>query len=128
MNRRQVFGAVAAVAAAGMFSASYATAEDRRAAGETPKAEKKTVKCMSGNACKGKSECGVAGAHTCHAWYACRGRCATFLGHGLGLRREHYAAILAGEPAGDRLEAISESCRTRRSPSRTWRLLSAGCR
>ena len=34
---------------------------------------------------------------------------APFLGHGLGLRREHYAAILAGEPAGDWLEAISEN-------------------
>ncbi len=34
---------------------------------------------------------------------------APFLGHGLGLRREHYAAILAGEAAGDWLEAISEN-------------------
>ena len=34
---------------------------------------------------------------------------APFLGHGLGLRREHYAAILAGESAGDWLEAISEN-------------------
>ncbi len=32
-----------------------------------------------------------------------------FLGHGIGLRREHYAAILAGESAGDWLEAISEN-------------------
>jgi hypothetical protein len=32
-----------------------------------------------------------------------------FLGHGLGLRREHYAAILSGESAGDWLEAISEN-------------------
>ena len=32
-----------------------------------------------------------------------------FLGHGLGLRREHYAAILAGESAGDWVEAISEN-------------------
>lgn len=34
---------------------------------------------------------------------------APFLGHGLGLRREHYTAILAGEAAGDWLEAISEN-------------------
>ena len=74
MNRRQMFGAVAAIAAAGMFSASYSAAEDRKAAGETPKAEKKTVKCMGGNACKGKSECGVQGAHTCHTKNACRGK------------------------------------------------------
>ena len=32
-----------------------------------------------------------------------------FLGHGLGLRRDHYAAILAGESAGDWVEAISEN-------------------
>jgi len=74
MNRRQMFGAVAAIAAAGMFSASYVSADDRKAAGETPKAEKKTVKCMGGNACKGKSECGVAGAHSCHTQNACKGK------------------------------------------------------
>ncbi len=34
---------------------------------------------------------------------------APFLGDGLGLRRDHYAAILAGESAGDWLEAISEN-------------------
>lgn len=34
---------------------------------------------------------------------------APFLGHGIGLRREHYAAILAGEAACDWLEAISEN-------------------
>ena len=32
-----------------------------------------------------------------------------FLGHGLGLRREHYAAVLAGEAACDWFEAISEN-------------------
>ena len=74
MNRRQMFGAVAAVAAAGMFSASYSSAADSKPMGETPKAEKKTIKCMGGNACKGKSECGVAGAHTCHTRNACKGK------------------------------------------------------
>jgi hypothetical protein len=74
MNRRQMFGAVAAIAAAGVFSASYASAHDPKAAGTTPKAEKKTVKCMGGNACKGKSECGVPGAHTCHTRNACKGK------------------------------------------------------
>jgi hypothetical protein len=74
MNRRQMFGAVAAVAAAGMFSASYSSAADNKAMGETPKAEAKTVKCMGGNACKGKSECGVAGAHSCHTKNACKGK------------------------------------------------------
>ena len=29
---------------------------------------------MGGNACKGKSECGVAGAHTCHTRNACKGK------------------------------------------------------
>ena len=74
MNRRQMFGAVAAIAAAGVFSASYASAQDSKQMGTTPKAEKKTVKCMGGNACKGKSECGVPGAHTCHTRNACKGQ------------------------------------------------------
>ena len=34
---------------------------------------------------------------------------APFLGHGLGLRREHYAAVIAGEAACDWFEAISEN-------------------
>ncbi len=34
---------------------------------------------------------------------------APFLGHGIGLRREHYAAVLAGEAACDWYEAISEN-------------------
>ena len=34
---------------------------------------------------------------------------APFLGHGIGLRREHYAAVLAGEAACDWFEAISEN-------------------
>ncbi len=34
---------------------------------------------------------------------------APFLGHGIGLRREHYAEILAGEVACDWFEAISEN-------------------
>jgi hypothetical protein len=29
---------------------------------------------MGGNACKGKSECGVPGAHTCHTRNACKGK------------------------------------------------------
>lgn len=74
MNRRQMFGAVAAIAAAGVFSANSSAAADRKAAGETPKAEQKTFKCMGGNACKGKSECGVPGAHTCHTRNACKGK------------------------------------------------------
>lgn len=74
MNRRQMFGAVAAIAAAGVFSANYVSANEKKPMGETPKAEKKTIKCMGGNACKGKSECGVAGAHTCHTKNACKGK------------------------------------------------------
>ncbi|MBI5443246.1 MAG: hypothetical protein HY900_18775 [Deltaproteobacteria bacterium] len=73
MNRRQMFGAVAAIAAAGMFSAAYSTAQEHPK-GDHHKAEKKTFKCMGGNACKGKSECGVAGAHTCHTKNACKGK------------------------------------------------------
>ena len=34
---------------------------------------------------------------------------APYLGHGIGLRREHYAAVLAGEASCDWFEAISEN-------------------
>jgi len=74
MNRRQMFGAVAAIAAAGMFSASYSSADEKKPTGDTPKAENKTIKCMGGNTCKGKSECGVPGAHACHTRNACKGK------------------------------------------------------
>jgi hypothetical protein len=73
MNRRQMFGAAAAMAAATMFSANYLSA-DEKPMGDHPKAEKKTIKCVGGNACKGKSECGVAGAHSCHTQNACKGK------------------------------------------------------
>jgi len=73
MNRRQVFGAAVAVAAAGLL-ANGVYAADQKAPAEKPAAAKKTVKCMGGNACKGKSECGVAGAHSCHTQNACKGK------------------------------------------------------
>ena len=73
MNRRQVFGAAVAVAAAGLLS-SGAYASDQAAPADKPAAAKKTFKCVGGNACKGKSECGVAGAHGCHTQNACKGK------------------------------------------------------
>lgn len=67
MNRRQIIGAVAAIAAASAFSAQYGSAAD-----PTPAA--KTFKCVGGNSCKGTSECGVKGAHGCHGQNSCRGK------------------------------------------------------
>ena len=71
---REVLGAGGAMVGAGVFRANYVWADGKKPMGGSPKAEKKTVKCMGGNACKGKSECGVAGAHTCHTRNACKGK------------------------------------------------------
>ncbi len=68
MNRRQIIGAVAAIAAASVFSAQYGAAEDAKPAAA------KNFKCVGGNACKGQSECGVKGAHGCHGQNSCRGK------------------------------------------------------
>ena len=62
-----------AVAAAGFLS-NGAFAADQKGAAAQPEAAKKSFKCMGGNACKGKSECGVAGAHACHTRNACKGK------------------------------------------------------
>ena len=72
MNRRQMFGAVAAFAAASVFAANHGSAQDKKA--DAQKAPEKKVKCLGGNACKGKSECGVAGGHSCHGQNACKGK------------------------------------------------------
>lgn len=72
MNRRQMFGAVAAFAAAGMFAANYGAAQDKKAEGSKP--APKNIKCMGGNSCKGKSECAVTGAHSCHTQNSCKGK------------------------------------------------------
>ena len=71
MNRRQVFGAAVAMAAAMMTTTVLA---EEKGAPAKPEGAKKTVKCVGGNSCKGKSECGVAGAHGCHTQNACKGK------------------------------------------------------
>jgi len=73
MTRRQVFGAAVAMAAAGLIS-NGAFGADQKEPGTKAEAPKKSVKCVGGNACKGKSECGVAGAHSCHTQNACKGK------------------------------------------------------
>ena len=74
MNRRSMFGAMAAVAAASLVLGNTGFADEKKA-GDTPKAEKKTVKCMGGNACAGKGECGAAdGSHACGGKNSCKGK------------------------------------------------------
>jgi hypothetical protein len=70
MNRRQMVGAVVAMAAAGLVLTSTMKADDAPA--KTPK---KTVKCMGGNACKGKGACAAAdGSHSCAGQNGCKGK------------------------------------------------------
>jgi hypothetical protein len=69
MNRRQMVGAVVAMAAAGLVLTNTMKADD------APKTPKKTVKCMGGNTCKGKGACGSAdGSHTCAGQNECKGK------------------------------------------------------
>ena len=74
MNRRQLFGASVAMAVAGILVAKTGFADEKKAA-DKGKAAKKTVKCMGGNSCKGKGECGAAdGSHACAGKNECKGK------------------------------------------------------
>lgn len=74
MNRRQMVGAVVAMAAAAVFMANTGLADEKKPA-DTPKAAEKKVKCMGGNACSGKGACGAAdGSHACAGKNACKGK------------------------------------------------------
>ena len=74
-------------ALSGMFAMNASAAEDKKADKKTEKkAEKKEatkvsnedsakkVKCFGINSCKGKSECGVDGAHSCSGANECKGK------------------------------------------------------
>jgi hypothetical protein len=67
-----MFGACVAMAAAGIVVANGAFAADEKKAA-APKAEKKTVKCMGNNECKGKGACGGDG-HACAGKNECKGK------------------------------------------------------
>ena len=69
MNRRQMFGAVVAMAAAGIMVAN------RMVAGDEKKPAEKTWKCSGANECKGKGACGAAdGSHACAGKNECKGK------------------------------------------------------
>jgi uncharacterized membrane protein len=72
MKDRKVLGSAIAMAAASMLIANGALAQDKKAT-DKPKAEKK-FKCVGGNSCKGKSECGVPNGHSCHTQNSCKGK------------------------------------------------------
>jgi hypothetical protein len=65
---KQVKGALIAAAVAGLFMTGQAVAAEGGAAGEAAK-----VKCMGGNACKGKGACGGAD-HSCAGQNSCKGK------------------------------------------------------
>src|ERR1700682_6171110 len=67
MNRRQMVGAVVALAAAGLVLANSVKADDPA---PTPA---KTVKCKGGNDCKGKGACS-GGGHSCAGNNECKGK------------------------------------------------------
>jgi hypothetical protein len=66
MNRRKMFGSLAAVAG-GLLLTATAFGQDKKA--------KKGVKCAGINECKGKGECGAAdGSHSCKGKNECKGK------------------------------------------------------
>jgi len=69
MNRRKMFGSLAAVAG-GLLLTATAFGQDKE-----KKAAKKGVKCSGINECKGKGECGAAdGSHSCKGKNECKGK------------------------------------------------------
>jgi uncharacterized membrane protein len=73
MNKRQMFGSMIAMAAAGMLVANASLADDKKA--EAKKEAKKTVKCMGVNECKGKGGCASAdGKNACAGKNECKGK------------------------------------------------------
>ncbi len=67
MNRRKMFGSLAAVAGGLLLTAT--------AFGQDKKEAKKGVKCSGINECKGKGECGAAdGSHACKGKNGCKGK------------------------------------------------------
>lgn len=67
MNK-QVKGAVIAAAVAGLFLAGHVMAAEDGNKGEAAK-----VKCVGGNACKGKGSCATA-EHSCAGENSCKGK------------------------------------------------------
>ena len=67
MNK-QIKGAVIAAAVAGLFLAGHAVAAEDAGGGEAAK-----VKCIGGNACKGKGACQSAD-HSCAGENSCKGK------------------------------------------------------
>ena len=66
MNRRQMFGSLAAVAGGLLLTAS-AFGQDKKG--------KKGVKCAGVNECKGHGECAAAdGSHACKGKNECKGK------------------------------------------------------
>ncbi len=67
MNRRKMFGSLAAVAGGLLLSAT--------AFGQDKEKKKAGVKCSGINECKGKGECGAAdGSHSCKGKNGCKGK------------------------------------------------------
>jgi hypothetical protein len=80
MNKRQMIGAVVAMAAAGVLAANTSLADHHEKAGEK-KADKKTMKCLGGNACSGKGACSAAdGSSSCAGKNSCKGKGWTTVG------------------------------------------------
>lgn len=65
---RRIKGVLIATAVAGLFAANGAAASED---GGGTDAE---VKCLGVNECKGNSQCGVPGGHSCHGENSCKGK------------------------------------------------------
>lgn len=79
MDRRKMFGAVVAMAAASVIVANGAFAEEKAA--DKPKPAAGKVKCAGNNACKGTGACAAAdGSHACAGKNECKGKGWTMVG------------------------------------------------
>jgi len=74
MNKRQMYGAIVAMAAAGVLAANSGLADDKKAT-EKKGDKKAAMKCLGGNACAGKGACGAAdGSSSCAGKNSCKGK------------------------------------------------------
>ena len=69
MNRREMFGTVAAIAAGSLLLGTSVLADDKKAK------KAASVKCAGANSCKGQGECNAPdGSHSCKGKNDCKGK------------------------------------------------------
>jgi hypothetical protein len=75
MNKRQMIGAIVAMAAAGVLASSAYAGDDKKPADKKGAKKAAQMKCMGGNACSGKGACASAdGSTSCAGKNSCKGK------------------------------------------------------